>query len=70
MFRNLIPKRVWRCLYIDLIAMSGSDLQVPLVAQLVERVTVDRMVPGSIPGEGIFCVAGFSANTLLFQKRS
>ena len=25
----------------------------PPIAQLVERVTVDRMVPGSIPGRGI-----------------
>jgi hypothetical protein len=34
-----------------------TKFRLPPIAQLVERVTVDRMVPGSIPGRGIsFCI--------------
>ena len=38
----------------------------PLVAQLVERMTVDRVVAGSIPAERIFLCQSFN----IFESKS
>ena len=37
--------------------INTCDQYLPFIAQLVERLTVDRVVPGSIPGERTFYVS-------------